>query len=114
MAEECIFCRIRSGEIPGDVLHSDDSCFVIRDIAPKAAVHLLIIPNQHFTHLTGITPDFFGVLGDMFTAAKDMAKREGVIGSGYRLIVNQGDDSGQQVAHLHMHLLGGEPLGGMG
>ena len=114
MAEDCIFCKIGGGEIKGDLLHQDEHCFVIRDIAPKAPVHLLIIPNSHFTYLADLTPEFSPVVGSMFIAAKEMAEREGVANDGYRLVINQGAHSGQQVPHLHLHLLGGKPLGGMG
>ena len=114
MAEDCLFCKIRDGEIPSDILYQDEHCFLIRDINPRAPTHLLIIPVQHFTYLTGLTEDFFPVLGNMFTVAQEMARREGVSESGHRLIVNQGGDSGQAVPHLHLHLLGGRQLGHMG
>jgi histidine triad (HIT) family protein len=114
MAEDCIFCKIGAGEIESDILFRDDSCFVIRDIAPSAPVHLLIIPNEHFTYLTNLSPAFYTVLGGMFSAARDMAQREGVIDAGYRLIINQGDDGGQVIPHLHLHLLAGRSLRSMG
>ena len=114
MSQECIFCRIGSGQIESDILYRDDNCFVIRDIAPKAPVHLLVIPDQHFTYLTDLTPEHYQMLGGMFQAAEEMARREGVSDSGYRLIINQGDDAGQQLPHLHLHLLGKKPLGAMG
>lgn len=96
------------------MLHEADDCFVIRDVAPKAPTHLLIIPKQHFTYLTGMTPEFQSVIACMFNAAREMADSEGVAESGYRLVVNQKNDSGQEVPHLHMHLLGGRKLGPMG
>jgi histidine triad (HIT) family protein len=114
VAQECIFCRISSGQVKSDILYRDERCFVIKDIAPKAPVHLLIIPTQHFTYLASLTPGFASVLGSMFMAAREMAEREGVGVTGYRLIINQGRDAGQQVAHLHMHLLGGRALRDMG
>ena len=114
MAEGCIFCQIGSGEIESDILHRDDNSFVIRDIAPKAPVHLLVIPNRHFTHLTHLTPEDYGMLGGLFKTAQDMADREGVGTTGYRLIINQGVHAGQAVDHLHLHVLGGRPLAGMG
>ena len=114
MAEDCIFCNIRDGEIPSDILYHDDECFVIRDIAPKAPTHLLIMPNEHFTYLSDLTPDFYPVLGAMFAVAREMAQRENVTDSGYRLVINQGKNASQQVPHLHLHLLGGMSLGGMG
>ncbi len=113
MSEECIFCKIGRGEIPSDILYRDDDCFVIRDIVPKAPVHLLVIPTVHFTYLSSLSEEFQLVLGRMFSAARDMAAREGVVDSGYRLVINQGPDSSQEVPHLHLHLLGGRHLGGM-
>jgi histidine triad (HIT) family protein len=111
MAEDCLFCKIRDGDIPSEILHRDEHCFVIRDIAPAAPTHLLVIPVQHFTYLTGITPEFQPTIGAMFAVAKDMAVAEGIAESGYRLIVNQGENSGQQVPHLHLHVLGGRAMG---
>ena len=113
MAQDCIFCRIGRGEIDSEILYRDDVCFVIRDIAPEVPVHLLVIPNQHFTYLTDLTPADYPMIGGMFAAAREMAGREGVAESGYRLVINQGDDSGQQVPHLHLHVLGGKRLGEM-
>ena len=114
MSEDCIFCKIGSGEVPSDVLYRDDSCFVIRDISPVAPVHLLVIPNDHFTYLSELSSDFYPVLGDMFAAASRMAKDQGIGDTGYRLAINQGEHSGQAVAHLHLHVLGGTELGRMG
>ncbi len=113
MSDECIFCKINRGEIPSEILYRDDDCFVIRDIAPRAPVHLLVIPIVHFTYLSGLSQEFQRVLGRMFSTAKDMAAREGVVDSGYRLVINQGRDSGQEAPHLHLHVLGGRPLGRM-
>ena len=114
MAGSCLFCRIGVGEIESEILYRDDSCFVIRDIAPRAPVHLLVVPNRHFTRLAGLTAEDYPMLGGMFRAAREMAELQGVAGSGYRLVINQGGDAGQQVDHLHLHLLAGRPLGGMG
>ena len=110
MADDCIFCKIRDGDIPGDFVHRDDDVMVIRDIAPKAPTHLLIIPNEHVVLGATVTPDHDARLGSMFRVAERVAELEGVAESGYRLAVNQGDDGGQVVDHLHMHLLGGRPL----
>ncbi|MDA0769416.1 MAG: hypothetical protein BZY79_05900 [SAR202 cluster bacterium Casp-Chloro-G4] len=112
--EDCIFCKINAGDIPSEKLFEDDDCFAIRDIAPKAPTHLLVIPKEHFTYLTGMTAGFQPVIGSMYNAARQLAISEGVAEPGYRLIVNQRDDSGQEVPHLHMHLLGGRKLGPMG
>lgn len=108
--KECIFCRILAGEIPSEILHRDDLCFVIRDIAPVAPVHLLVIPIQHYVHATGDVQDMEDTLGHLMSVARDMAKSEGIFESGYRMAVNQGPDSGQSIDHLHLHVLGGRVL----
>ncbi len=113
MADDCIFCKIRDGEIPADILCRDDHCFVIRDIAPKAPVHLLVIPNLHIESLQGLSGEERAAIGGMYAAAGQMASDEGVDSTGYRLVVNQGRDADQTVDHLHLHVIGGRPLGGM-
>ena len=105
MAQDCIFCKISNGEIDSEILYRDDHCFVIRDIAPKAPVHLLVIPNEHFTYLTNLSPEFYPTIGSMFAAAEEMAKREDIHSSGYRLVVNQRAEAGQQVPHRPSHIL---------
>lgn len=111
---DCVFCKIRDQEIPSVIIYEDGISFVIRDIEPKAPIHLLVIPKEHFTRLVGLSPEFYETLGAMFTVAQEMARRESIADSGYRLVINQGGDAGQQVDHLHLHVLGGGPLGGMG
>ena len=113
MSQDCIFCKIGAGEIDSEIVYRDDTCFVIKDIAPKAPVHLLVIPNRHFTRLDDLTPGDYAMVGGMFAAAREVAGSEGVSGGGYRLIVNQGADAGQAVDHLHLHVLGGRRLGAM-
>lgn len=95
-------------------IYRDDLVFVLRDINPQAAVHLLIIPNNHFAALGSIAADQSAALGHMLTVAADMAGRESVAASGYRLVVNQGRDAGQEIEHLHLHMLAGQPLRAMG
>ena len=112
--DNCIFCRVESGVLDADVVYKDDVCFVVRDIAPKAPVHLLVIPRQHFTYLSDLTIFDHTMLGGMFEAAAEAAKITDIDDTGYRLVINQGNDAGQQVAHLHLHVLGGSRLGGMG
>ena len=113
MADDCIFCKIRDGEIPSDILSRDDHCFVIRDIVPRAPTHLLVIPVQHFTYLTDLTRAFYQTLGAMFSAAREAADAQEIAGDGYRLVINQGEHAGQVVPHLHLHVLGGSSLGPM-
>ncbi|MBI4233733.1 MAG: HIT domain-containing protein [Chloroflexi bacterium] len=114
MPQECLFCDIARGKAKSNILYNDDRAFVIRDIQPKAPVHLLIIPTRHFTFLSYLTEPAEGMVGHLFTVAEEMAKREGVADQGYRLVVNQGAASGQEVPHLHLHLLAGKNLGAMG
>ena len=111
MVEICVFCKIRDGEIPSDILHRDEHCFVIRDINPMAPVHLLVIPVEHFALLSEVESDLNETAGAMFDAARKMAVAEGVAENGYRLVINQGRDGGQEVLHLHMHVMGGRRLG---
>ena len=114
MTEQCIFCRIARGDIPSEMLDRDDTAFVIRDISPKASTHLLVIPLEHVTQIACFDPDGGGLLGHMMTMTSEAARREGIAESGYRLVINQGPDSGQEVDHLHLHVLGGNRLGAMG
>ena len=95
-------------------IYRDERVFVLRDINPKAPVHLLIIPNTHLASLAYVGPGQVPIMGHMFVVAEEMARREGVTLSGYRLSLNQGQDSGQEIEHLHLHLLAGERLGAMG
>ena len=111
--QDCIFCKIPREDTGDGLLYRDDRVYVIRDIRPKAPVHLLIIPLQHLGSLAYVGPGQVPVMGQMFVVAEEMARREGVTLSGYRLIVNQGPDSGQEVPHIHMHLLAGQQLGAL-
>ena len=111
---QCIFCAIAMDSAHESPIYRDDQVFVVKDINPKAPVHLLIIPNMHLASLAYIGPGQVPIMGQMFIVAEEMARREGVTLSGYRLAVNQGKDSGQEIEHLHMHLLGGQGLGAMG
>ena len=110
MAQETIFSRIVRGEVPADVLYQDELVTAFRDISPRAPTHVLIVPNEPIPTAADVTPEHEPALGRMFTVAARLAEREG-LGSGYRLIVNCKDHGGQEVYHLHMHLVGGRPLG---
>ena len=114
MGSGCIFCKIYLGEIPSEILYCDELCFVVRDIQPTAPSHLLVIPINHVTYLDEITDDDFAIVAQMFRAAVKIAAEEGISQSGYRLVVNQRDDSGQIIPHLHLHVVGGDKLGGIG
>ena len=111
---DCIFFAMSRDSVHESPIYRDERVFVVRDINPKAQVHLLIIPNIHLASLAYIGPGQVPIMGHMYVVAEEMARREGVTLSGYRLVLNQGPDSGQEIEHLHMHLLGGQPLGAMG
>ncbi len=113
MSEPTIFRRIIDGEIPADIVHRDELVTAFRDIRPQAPVHILIVPNRDIPTVDDVTEADEPALGHMFTVAAELARREGIAESGYRLIVNCREHGGQEVFHLHMHLLGGRPLGPM-
>ena len=113
MAEETIFSKIIRKEIPADIVYQDDLVTAFRDINPRAPTHILIIPNTIIPTVDDVTAEDEQVLGRLFTAAAKIAKDEGIAEDGYRLIVNCRRHGGQEVYHLHMHLLGGRPLGRM-
>jgi len=107
---DCVFCKIVAGEIPADILYQDEKVVAFRDINPLAPVHVLIIPRQHIPSLLDLPETGLSIIGDMVSAANQLAKREGIAESGYRLVINCGKQGGQLVPHLHMHLLGGRQL----
>ena len=109
MTDNCIFCKIIAGEIPSAKVYEDDKMLVFRDIEPKAKVHLLAIPKVHFKLLSEMDEKKAEILSYMFTKIPEIAKDNGCE-NGYRLVINQGDDAGQTVFHLHVHILGGELL----
>ena len=111
MVKETIFSKIIRREIPSDIIYQDDSVTAFRDISPQAPVHILIIPSKIIPTVNDIGEDDEKVLGHLFTVAAKLAKQEGIDESGYRLIMNCNKDGGQEVYHLHMHLLGGKQLG---
>jgi histidine triad (HIT) family protein len=112
MAEDTLFARIVRRELSADIVYQDDLVTAFRDIHPQAPVHVLIVPNHVIATAADVTPDDERALGRLFLAARTVAEQEG-LGDGYRLIVNCKAHGGQEVDHLHMHLLGGEPLGPM-
>ncbi len=107
--ERCIFCRIIKGEIPSSKVYEDEKMYVFKDIEPKAKIHLLAVPKTHFKLLSEMGEEEAGILAYMLKKIPQIAKDNGCL-NGYRLIINQGDDAGQTVFHLHIHILGGEKL----
>lgn len=110
MAENCIFCKIISGEIPGTFVYQDELLVAFKDIHPMAPTHILITPRKHMDSVQQAHEDDEALLGHLFTAARKIALQAGVAESGYRLVVNNGAGAGQTVFHLHMHLLAGKPM----
>ncbi len=111
--ENGLFSKIIRKEIPADIIYQDDYITVFKDIAPQARIHVLIIPNKCIPTVDHIELDDELLMGKLFVVAKEMGRKLGVSESGYRLIVNVKEDGGQEVPHLHMHLLGGEKIGKM-
>jgi histidine triad (HIT) family protein len=108
-----LFCRIVAGEIPADVVYETDTTLAFRDIAPKAPVHVLIIPKAHFPDVAALAAAEPGLAGEVLAAAGEVARAAGLTADGYRTIFNTGRHGGQEVAHVHAHVVGGAPLGPM-
>ena len=108
-----IFSKIIAGEIPGDIVYRDDLVTAFRDINPQAPTHILIVPNKEIPTVNDVNPEDEVMLGRLFLAAKHIAEAEEIAEDGYRLIINCGKNGHQDVFHIHMHLVGGRPLGPM-
>lgn len=108
---ECIFCKIAAGELKADVVFDGGDTLFFRDIHPKAKVHVVAIPKKHLTSLDAMTADDQALVGKLLHDAAHVAEEVGVAKTGYRVITNVGSDAGQEVPHLHFHILGGERLG---
>ncbi len=108
-----IFSKIIAGEIPADIVYRDELVTAFRDINPQAPTHVLIVPNKEIPTINDLTAEDAAVMGQMLLAAQKIAAQEGVAEDGYRLIINNGKNAHQDVFHVHMHLLGGRPLGPM-
>lgn len=109
---DCIFCKIIKGAVPSETVHSEDDFIVIKDIDPKAPVHLLLLPKKHITSLAEVTEEDQNLLGRMLVAARTMAEKHSIDESGFKVLTNSGPDSNQDVLHLHFHLIGGAKLPG--
>ncbi len=111
---DCLFCRIVAGDIPSETVHETETTVAFKDINPAAPLHVLVVPRRHIDDAAAVTPEDGPVLADMLVAARSVAEAAGVAGPdrGYRLIFNVGPDAMNSVPHLHLHVLGGEPLKG--
>jgi diadenosine tetraphosphate (Ap4A) HIT family hydrolase len=103
----CLFCRIVAGEIPSTTVAEDDVVVAIRDIAPRAPTHVLLLPREHIPSAADLTDGDAAVLGRLFAMAAEVAREEGIAEGGYRIVTNVGTWGGQTVDHLHFHLMGG-------
>lgn len=110
MSDDCIFCKIVSGELPSEQLYQDEQVIAFRDLHPVAPVHVLVIPRKHIPSMNDLEDEDKPLIGEMFSVTRDLARHLGLAKSGYRLIVNNGPDGGQVVYHLHLHLIGGHRM----
>lgn len=107
----CLFCKIINGEIPAAKVFEDDRCIAIRDINPMAPTHVLVLPREHIATINDLTAEKEGLAGHLLRVGAELAKKEGIDQSGYRLVFNTNDDGGQTVFHIHLHVLGGRSFG---
>lgn len=108
--DDCIFCKIVAGDIPSDILYRDDEVVAFRDVHPVAPTHILIVPVEHLSTTLDIPDDNNSLACKMVRTANRLANQEGITENGYRLVINCGEQGGQVVQHLHMHLIGGRQL----
>lgn len=107
----CVFCEVVAGRAPAQIVHQDDLVTAFRDLRPQAPVHILIVPNEHIASVADVGEAQAKLLGRIVGVANALAAREGIAGTGFRLVINRGPDAGQSVDHLHVHLIGGRRLG---
>jgi histidine triad (HIT) family protein len=108
--DDCIFCKIINGDIPSDILYRDDEVIAFRDVNPVAPTHILIIPIEHLTTTQDISDENASLASKIIQTANKLAENEGISENGYRLVINCGEQGGQVVQHLHLHLIGGRQL----
>ena len=111
---DCVFCKIAAHEVDSNILYEDAQVVAFRDLKPLAPVHLLVVPKKHLETVADLTEQDEPLMGHMVTVANQLAQDKGVNEKGYRLIVNCGPQAGQAVSHLHLHLLAGRQLSGLG
>lgn len=109
--EDCIFCKIIKGQIPSTIVYEDSDIIAFRDVNPQAPVHILVIPKKHISSLIDLKEEDELLIGKIYTVINKIAKKEEINEDGFRVIVNCGENGGQEVKHLHFHILGGKKLG---
>lgn len=110
MSDECLFCKIIAGEIPSNKVYSDQELYAFHDITPAAPTHILVIPRKHISAISQAGSDDEAMLGNLMRRAALIAADQGLLPGGYRLVINTGDDGGQSVHHLHLHIIGGRRM----
>ena len=110
MSDSCLFCKIVSGEIKGAIVFRDDQATAFRDINPAGPTHILIVPNRHIPSVNALESEDEALMGHLIRVAGQLAKSEGIDQTGYRIITNTGPHGGQTILHLHVHLIGGQPM----
>lgn len=108
---DCLFCKIIKKQIPSNTLYEDEEIIAFEDINPAAPIHTLVIPKKHIEKITDLNVEDEAVVGKIYSVINKIAKQQGIYEKGFRVIVNCGEDGGQEVKHLHFHLLGGKKLG---
>ena len=108
---DCIFCKIADGEIETDFVYEDDQVVAFRDLNPQAPTHVLVIPREHIATTNDLTAENADIVGRMTLAAKQIAEQDGIAERGYRTVLNCNPEAGQSVFHIHLHVLGGRPMG---
>lgn len=109
---DCIFCKIINKEIPSTIVYEDEEILAFKDIAPQAPVHIVVIPKKHIEKITQISKEDEAVIGRIYTVINKIASEQGIAEDGFRVIINCGENGGQEVKHIHFHLLGGTKLTG--
>lgn len=107
---DCLFCKIRDREIPGDIIFENENVLAFNDINPQAPLHVLIIPKEHIATINDIDASNIHLIGEMYLAAKALAAKNGIDQNGYRTVINCNEFGGQEVYHLHLHLIGGRQM----
>lgn len=110
MMADCLFCNFVERKLPKEFIFEDSEMVAFRDINPKAAIHVLLVPKQHIPSLTAVTADETGLLGRLMFRIAKLAEQEGIEKTGYKVVINAGRHGGQVIDHMHIHLLGGEPI----
>lgn len=109
---DCIFCKIINKEIPSNIVYEDEEILAFKDIAPQAPIHIVVIPKKHIEKITQINKEDEKIIGRIYSVINKIAEEQGIADEGFRVIINCGENGGQEVKHIHFHLLGGKKLGG--